>query len=362
MSAPLDYAAIAKGLRVSEAEVRHMHDILTARGMGTAKDPRIVARLMGAMLEYSREGQQGSAASPGFPQPPSDWIVYSSEVMDAYRDEQRMVLGLFGMERPLGSDSEIEPLIRDFERAHNQLVGTPADLVFPSGETGTSYAEAWSGVSESEFRDDDLWRHPSLASAMFQPLFSLARISARISDAEGITQEQAVSFLLANTPVTLPWINVSVRGASRGNRKRVTIALGSTEVRPDEVAAAYRLGLSQHVERMADVEGALGSELLSSLRQHAADAQEHSAEKDASTYSRSRITARVAAMVTFVDAWRREHHVDGEMPRGGWALVSAEFEERYRGEHKPFAPNNMKAQYRDAKYKARTRRESGNGK
>lgn len=340
----IDTAQLAKKIRVSPAEVEHMLDAL--RGAGVVVNDKIepyLTHLLTAMVRYSRGMPEAGSTEARAIDAPPDWKMYSHNVFEQYRREQRRILGLFGLASALDYDEEdnapVCELLQRADRAQTP-VGHALDLCYYGDDGG--YIEAWGGVNDDA------------------PLYQLAELSARMAAAEGISQEDAVDFILTDHEIVLPWIDARIDRSSLGDRMRVVLSIATTDIHPDEVRDAYarviQVDLPKLKDRLRTGPQTGDSKLDALARKLGAEIEDAQARlmpelKTMPTYTRSRTTARMAAMVLFVDAWKRERQILGPMPSGEWPKVSAAFNESFRDTHKPFEASNMRKQYRNQKAK-----------
>lgn len=250
---------------------------------------------------------------------PPDWRLYSHALLSqGFEADRERILAVFGRDEPLGSWTDVAPLIEAL--AETQVrEGFTLPLKYPArgaaGERVSHQVLAWSGL-DKPFAPDALGRAVVDLDLPVAPLFRLAETARRIEVRTCLPQSVAVSWLLTDEDVSLPWIRSSVRlhGPSRG--LSFVIEVGTPAVRPDEVRSAY--------ER-----------LLSDTRQNEREIQEIGRRRHVRPYVRGRTHNKTAEMVDFVSAYRRERKITGAMPQGEWQKVLDAFSDAHP-EYEPY--------------------------
>lgn len=316
----VDTEALARKVRVSPGEIGHMLDALRAQGL-TAGRVEVLVMTMLAMRDYAHGTSDEAGRDIEHVKPPADWQLFSHEVYEQYRAQQRRILGLFGLDAPLRAPQQLHSLVDEwngYEDGAMKYLDLP-HVSLDGHEFGDDYVEVWGGPGNKA------------------PLYQLAALADEIAAREDISPADAVSFLMFDTEAPLPWITVHGSQSSAANRLRVTLEIGTAEARPDEVADAY----ASFVERR---KGQID-------RLTAAWQREGMPTTERPEYTRSRTTRRMAAMVLFVDAWKRAHGIkrSEHVPRGKWPEITDGFNAMYATVHKPFTPDNMRKQYQKEK-------------
>lgn len=304
-SIDVDVKALARASGAGEEDARRIVELMkTFRLGGVLTSPGSTAAVIRVADEYARGLGETSTRKV---EPPASWRLFSQQVLDRYRPTQRLMLGLFGLgaDGPLAEPDEIAPLLDSYAETQDTQ-GATMFLEFPAGFRRTVF----SGNS----------RHSA-------PLYALAENVSAICNAEGFRAPDVVEFLLADQEIVLPWIDVRLAPRAVEGRSAVHITVGSESARPEEVADAYS--------------SALVSFDAVFLKALAADT-----ESGLVPYTRSRVTNRIATMVTFVNAWKRDQGLKAEsqMPSGKWPEVAAAFSAAHP-EHEPFKPATMTSQY-----------------
>lgn len=325
-----DLEGLAKETGASPVDVSHALDVLRANGLTNfANADKLLRGTIRAMLDFA--GAPQSASSPTPPtshgrrwmvsdEGPADWKMHCLSVLNDYRPAQRRIIGLFGLPDPLGDVFKIAPLIRSMEAIQNRT-GAYTTLYFPTDECpgfGVHWetCHVWEGFDRRTISEDA----PAPPSA---PLFQLATEANMMSDETGLEPHRAVEFLLSDTVTSLPWIRAWVEPHDALGVEAVTIKVGTTAARPNEIAAVYAALVAPR-PNLLDDDRVWGD-----------------------IYIRARTSERVASMVAFVDAWKRQQKTD----RVPWKTLMALFNEAHP-EHAPFTnPNSMKTQYHSSSHK-----------
>jgi hypothetical protein len=303
--------------KVSERDVIGAFDALADNGVPVKAGPAL-APVVKAMLEF-RDSTEPSeptehSSHTRYAQAPPDWRLYSHRIMESYRNEQQKILTVFSRAEPLSSWQDIAPLIEAMAGSQ-QKVGAWGRLPYPVSPAAGNDLSYWkettvySGV-ENPFGRDFLGRPQVDLSLPVAPLFRLIETARRIEAETGLQAFKAIAFLLADEPVTLPWIEVSMKlhGVERG--MEVDVHIGTTEVKPEEVRAAYQRFLSEHALRISGI---------------ARFGARRSIEGKPLLYARRRTEDKTRAMVAYVDEYRRAKGISGNMPAGGWKDVRERF-------------------------------------
>lgn len=166
---------------------------------------------------------------------PERWRQESERRLDDSESifHQRQTLATFRLSEPLPL-SELRQFVGDL-LAEQVEEGTPMLLPLPD---------------DSEFEAAHRYVYPGDKRSL-QPLYVLACFAQEFSRRTGFTPGQAVGFLLCNERYVRPYItvkpSVAIRHDTRGDAPEFgfTIRVPSLDIRPDEVANAYREKLTQ---------------------------------------------------------------------------------------------------------------------
>lgn len=146
------------------------------------------------------------------------WVEKSAYLLRLlHENDQAEILESFGLAAPLAKDDVIA-----FLRAAEQREPESSEEALPA-----SFLDLPLGDEE-----EPLWFLPD-----HQPLCLLRSTTRDIADGLHITWWDATLYLLANVPVTLPWITIEWEGDRFGDAFRIRI--GSAAVTGDEIARAY---------------------------------------------------------------------------------------------------------------------------
>ena len=265
-------------------------------------------------------------------EPPAHWRLHSREVMAQFKRYQPYMLAMFGREKPFPL-SLIAPAVEYFA-VHQRPVGEPEWLHYPvvansgGGDGGIrpqmtvvfpGYTRVEELNQEEAMNDREsvtVFDAPSLPPA--QPLYRLAGRARDIADKTGISQSEAVGFLLADTDVVLPWIRAQICSLAWTGATGVTLTIGTTEVRPDEVRAAYEQVRADPSSGFKEPEPWLIEEVT-----------------PFPTYVRRPIPEKTAAMLAFVDKYKADEGLQ-RMTAADWDECNDSFGVEYAGTYEKY--------------------------
>jgi hypothetical protein len=303
--------------------------------------------------------------------PPADWRIHSREVMRVYQWEQTEMLAVFGLDKPVHW-TQIAPLLegmceRQDRKGDHVWLDYPAFANMPVGDGRDRVIRSipvWPGYTRDEF-NKALWSAPTVEEdnpdsdldltglLPDQPLDRLARTSKRIAESTGILQSEAVAFLLAGEDVVLPWIRVEVAYRGFAGATQVTLTIGTTEVRPDEVRAEYER--ARLADPLPDYRDAFDSDTADWLRGL------FRSDIPVPTYVRRPIPEKTAAMLAFVDRYKTDEGLQ-RMTAEDWDACNDAFDIEYAGTYEKYGSGEtLRTAYSRAKRRASGRRRVSHG-
>lgn len=292
-------------------------------------------------------------------EPPADWRIHSREVMQTFKRDQAQMLPVFGLSRPIHR-SEIAPLIQAMQKREEVRGSPPTWLNYPEvthvgGAAGVQeriqLASVWPGYTDDEVFEALLHENERTSAVNMpppQPLYRLALTADDVADMTGISQSEAVAFLLADEDVMLPWIRARRRYRQWTGAIEITLTIGTTEVRPEEVRAAYErvrsdlLGGPEEPERrpLVPLEQMVKTGLV---------------ESDPPTYTRRPVPDKTAAMLAFVDKYKADRPWQ-RMTAADWDECNEAFGAEYAGTYEKYKTGEtLRTAYSHRKRAARGR-------
>jgi len=293
-------------------------------------EPALVNALM---LHFMARQAATTAVNVG--SPPADWRIHSREVMAQFRKHQAVVLALLELEAPAPLSS-VESRLWGMWNSQ-MCVGEALDLPLPPHQwyEGAPRSSTWRRVPVFQGRvanDDE-----EDAYLPVQPLYRLAQMAAHIAYRTGITPQEAVAFLVADEDVILPWIRATVDERPLTGTDGVTLVIGTTEVRPEEVRAAYEQVRADRDKASKVPEGMLIAVI----------------NPFEPAYSRRPIPEKTAALIAFVDKYMRDRGLH-KMTAEDWDACNKEFGEKYSGTYEAYGKGEtMRTAYARAKKRAK---------
>lgn len=287
-----------------------------------ASEPYLLQFLTVHFLAAEAAGETRNVGSP-----PADWRIHSREVLAQFRKHQAVALAVLGLDEPTPLDS-VEPRLSGLWGGQS-TVGDVLDLPLPPSK----WAEGYSWRLVPVFSGLEVEDSEGLSSLPVQPLYRLAQLSRRIAHRTGITQQEAVAFLVADEDVTLPWIRATVDERPLAGADGVTLVIGTMEVRPDEVRAAYE---QVRADRETAAQGPQGMLIEVPMLFEPA-------------YVRRPIPDKTAALIAFVDKYRADRALQS-MSEADWETCNRAFGVEYRGTYKAYGNGqSMRSMYSRAK-------------
>jgi hypothetical protein len=177
-------------------------------------------------------------------EPPVAWAVHSRRVFDAFRREQDRMLAVFGLDPAIPVD-EIAATVRvyaDAQVREGDLQTLKCPVRRRDGSLGFRPVDVFQGHDNAAMLDAMLGKQTAPIRPT-QPLYRLWAAAVEVSRGTGVSEGQAVAFLLSDHRANLPWIDITThdRSGPAGESRSVTIHVGGNlRVRPNEVAEAYR--------------------------------------------------------------------------------------------------------------------------
>ena len=290
-------------------------------------------------------------------EPPADWRIHSREVMRTFKRDQAQMLPVFGLDRPIRR-SEIAPLIQAMQKREEVRGGPHVWLNYPEvahvgGAAGVQEriqrASVWPGYTDDEVLEALLLEDERTGAVNMpppQPLYRLALTADDIADMTGISQSEAVAFLLADDDVMLPWIRAQGRYRQWTGAIEITLTIGTTEVRPEEVRAAYERVRSDPFGGPEEP----GRRPLVPLEQMVKTGL---VESGPPTYVRRPVPEKTAAMLAFVDKYKADGGLQ-RMTAADWDACNDAFGVEYANTHERFNTGaTLRSAYSRAKNRAR---------